>query len=355
MSNSHKTEEHAAATQSTLTSRYARQVVLPQVGREGQEKLRAATVSIVGVGALGSSMAEMLARAGVGTLRLADRDYLELHNLQRQSLYTEPDIESGLPKAVAAAQHLAEINSEVRVEPRVADITPENVLELVEGAAVVLDGTDNLQTRYLLNDACISLGIPWVYSGVVGVCGVSLTVVPGESACLQCLYPGAPPPGSTDTCDIAGVLGPAAHVISAIAAAEAIKLIVGGVPAKGLLAADLWTSGFDRIEIPRNPECPACALNDFAYLDGEGWGREAVRLCGRDAVQVRLPGGKPDLADLGQRIAGSKAGEVLSNEHIVRLRTNGNELTIFADGRVIVKGTDDPGVARTLIAKYIGV
>ena len=314
------------------TTRYSRQTVLPQIGREGQERLRAATVAILGVGALGSSMAEMLTRAGVGTLRLADRDYLELHNLQRQSLYTEADIESGLPKAVAAARHLAEINSEVRADTWVVDITPENVLELIEGASVVLDGTDNLQTRYLLNDACLSTNIRWVYSGVVGVCGVSLTIEPGESACLQCLYPGAPPPGSTDTCDVAGVLGPAAHVMAAVAAAEAIKLIVGvgGEAARGLLVADLWAGSFDRIEVPRNPDCPACALREFSYLQGSGYGQEAARLCGRDAVQVRLPGGKPDLLALGDRLVGAKVGEVLSNEHIIRLRTDHNEMTIFA-------------------------
>ena len=344
----------ALRTPHSALARYSRQTVLPQIGREGQEKLRAATVAIVGVGALGSSMAEMLARAGVGTLRLADRDYLELHNLQRQSLYTESDIESGLPKAVAAAHHLREINSEVRAEPWVADITPENVIDLIKDVDVALDGTDNLQSRYLLNDACVSEGIPWVYSGAIGVCGVSMTVEPEESACLQCLYPAAPPPGSTDTCDIAGILGPVAHVISAIAAAEAIKLIVGGVPAKGLLAADLWTGSFDRIEVPRNPDCPACAMRDFIYLEGEGWGREATRLCGRDAVQVHLPGGKPNLRDLGKRLSEGKAGDVLSNEHIVRLRTDQNEMTIFADGRVIVKGTDDAGVARGLVARYIG-
>lgn len=328
--------------------------MLPQVGQSGQEKLRAATVAILGVGALGSSMAEMLARAGVGTLRIADRDYLEMHNLQRQSLYTEADVESGMPKAVAAARHLREINSEVKIETKVVDVTPENVLELVEGAAVVLDGTDNLQTRYLLNDACVARGVPWVYSGVVGVCGVGLTVVPGESACLQCLYPGAPPAGSIDTCDIAGILGPIAHLMASVAAAEAIKFVVGGTPARGLLAADMWVGSFDRIEIPRNSDCPACSMREFRYLNGEGWGADAARLCGRDAVQVRLPGSRPNLADLGARLNESSVGEVLTNEHIVRLRTGHNEMTIFADGRVIVKGTDDPAVARSLVARYVG-
>lgn len=355
-------------TNSKLPDRYSRQTLLPQVGREGQDKLRAATAVIAGVGALGSSMAEMLARAGVGTLRLADRDYLELHNLQRQSLYTEADIESGLPKAAAAAKHITEINSEVNVEPWVVDITPENILDLLsinlkskiqnpKSKIVVLDGTDNLQTRYLLNDACIKLGIPWVYSGVVGVSGVSLTVAPGENACLRCLYPAMPSAGTTETCDVAGVLGPAAHAIAAIAAAEAIKLIVGGEPAAGLLVADLWAGSWERFEVPRNPDCVACVHHRLEYLEDEAWGRDGVRLCGRDAVQVRLAtgGGKLDLPLIGARLQNSGAGEVLANDYLVRLRTGACELTIFADGRVIVKGTEDAGIARGLIAKYIGM
>src|SRR5437867_5460955 len=233
-------------------SRYSRQTILPQIGREGQDKLRAATVAIAGVGALGSSMAEMLARAGVGALRLADRDYLEMHNLQRQSLYTEADVESSLPKAAAAARHLAEINSEVRAEPWVVDITPENILDLLQGATVVLDGTDNLQTRYLLNDACVKLDIPWVYSGVIGTSGVSMAIMPGDTACLRCVFPEPPPAGAAETCDVAGVLGPAAHALAAVACAEAIKLVVGAPPSPGLLTADLWVGTWDRIEVPRN-------------------------------------------------------------------------------------------------------
>jgi adenylyltransferase/sulfurtransferase len=309
------------------------------------------------VGALGSAMAEMLARAGVGTLRLADRDYLELHNLQRQSLYTEADVESGLPKAAAAARHIAAINSEVRAEPWVTDITPENVLDLLQGTTVVLDGTDNLQTRYLLNDASVKLGIPWVYSGVIGTSGVSLAIVPGESACLRCLFPEPPPPGSAETCDVVGVLGPAAHAVAAVACAEAIKLIVGDPPTPGLLSADLWVGSWDRIEIPRNPDCPACGLGRLDYLEGEDWGRDAARLCGRDAVQVRLSTGgqRLDLAALASRLQNAGAGEILSNEYVVRLRTGDHELTIFPDSRVIVKGTEDAGVARGLVAKYVGM
>src|SRR5438876_237896 len=290
-------------------SRYFRQTVLPQIGRAGQEKLRSATVVIAGVGALGSCMAEMLTRAGVGTLRLVDRDYLELHNLQRQSLYTEGDVDSGLPKAAAAARHIAEINSEVRAEPCVADITPENVLDLLEGAAVVLDGTDNLQTRYLLNDACINLCVPWIYSGVVGVSGVSMTIAPGESACLRCVFPELPPPGAAETCDVAGVLGPAAHAMAAIACAEAIKLVVGAGPTPGMLAADLWAGTWDRFQMPRDEACPVCGLRRFDYLEGDAWGRDAARLCGRDAVQVRLAaaGTTLDLAGLAERLRGSGA------------------------------------------------
>ena len=353
--------------------RYSRQTILPQIGREGQEKLQAATIIIAGVGALGSSMAEMLARAGVGTLRLVDRDYLELHNLQRQSLYTEADVESGLPKAAAAAKHIRDINSEIIVEERVADITPENILDLLSASQskiqslpsnevkgpkskiVLLDGTDNLQTRYLLNDACIELGIPWVYSGVIGVSGVSMTVVPGETPCLQCLYPNPPPPGATETCDVAGVLGPAAHAIAAVATAEAIKLVVGGTPAMGMLVGDVWASTWDRFEVPRNPGCVACGHGVLNYLNAEAWGSEA-RLCGHDAVQIRLSNtnGNINLTTLGQRLKASGTGEVLANEYLVRLRTEQHELTIFPDGRVIVKGTEDATTARSLAAKYIG-
>jgi molybdopterin-synthase adenylyltransferase len=346
-------------------TRYSRQTILPQIGREGQEKLQAATIVIAGVGALGSSMAEMLARAGVGTLRLVDRDYLEMHNLQRQSLYTEADVESGLPKAAAAARHLREINSAINVEEHVADITPENIVELLtldeskiqnpKSKIVLLDGTDNLQTRYLLNDACIELGIPWVYSGVIGVSGVSMTIVPDDSPCLQCLYPNPPPPGTTETCDVAGVLGPAAHAIAAVAAAEATKLAVGGTPATGMLVGDIWAGTWDRFEVPRNTRCVACVHGVLNYLHAEAWGSEA-RLCGRDAIQIRLPNtnGTIDLAALGQRLKTSVSGEVLANEYLVRLRTGQHELTIFPDGRVIVKGTEDATTARSLAAKYIG-
>jgi molybdopterin-synthase adenylyltransferase len=334
-------------------NRYSRQSVLPQIGEDGQRKLGEAAVLVAGAGALGSSIAEILARAGVGLIRIADRDYLELHNLQRQTLYTEADVESGLPKAAAAAEHLRRINSTITVEPHVVDITRETIEPLIGGVSVILDGTDNLQTRYLLNDAALRWGIPWVYSGVIGVCGVSMTVVGGDGPCLRCLYPAAPPPGATETCDVAGVLGPAAQLVAASAAAEAIKRIVGGPPAKGLMVADLWVGSTERMEVPRNPDCPACVHGVYDYLDADEWDRDVVRLCGRDAVQVRF-GLNPDLADLGSRLQAGGVGEVLSNPYLVRLRTPEHELTLFADGRAIVKGTEDASVARGLLAKYIG-
>jgi adenylyltransferase/sulfurtransferase len=358
------------AVQENRESRYSRQVVLPAIGREGQEKLRSARVAVVGMGALGSVMAELLARAGVGTLRLIDRDYLELHNLQRQSLYTEADVRNDLPKAVAAARHIEAINSDVAVEPYVADLTPENAPDLLAlsgargpGPMLVLDGTDNLQTRYLLNDTALELGVPWIYSAVTGTSGVVMPVVPGHTACLRCVFPDPPPAASMDTCDVAGVLGPAAHAMASIAVAEAIKLLVGNGPTQGMLTADLWAGTWDRIEVPRNPLCPACGQHRLDFLRGEAWGRDAARLCGRDAVQVRLSciesGVGVDLPSLGERLLASGTGEVLISDYLIRLRPRDgggrHELTVFPDGRVIVKGTQDVGQARSLVARYIGM
>jgi molybdopterin-synthase adenylyltransferase len=219
----------------------------------------------------------------------------------------------------------------------------------------VLDGTDNLQTRYLINDACLKTGVPWIYSGVVGVSGMTMGILPGETACIQCLFPHAPAPGASETCDVAGVLSPAAYAVASIAAAEAIKLLSGETFTPGLLAADLWRGTWDRIEIARNPTCPACGLGELNYLEGEDWGRDAARLCGRDAIQIRLSTQAPDFDALAEHWRASGVGEVLANSYVVRLRTGKHELTVFPDSRVIVKGTEDTGVARGLVARYIGV
>ncbi|MFN8481776.1 MAG: ThiF family adenylyltransferase [Anaerolineae bacterium] len=333
-------------------SRYARQVVFPGIGEEGQRRLLNARVTIVGVGATGTVLANNLARAGVGSLRLVDRDYVEWHNLQRQTLFGEQEAHAGMPKAVAAAEHLRRVNSQISIEPVVADVTAENVEELVADADVVMDGTDNFETRYLLNDICVKLGKPWVYTGVVASYGMTMTIVPGETPCLRCLYP-QPAPGGGDTCDIAGVLNGAAGVLASLASVEAIKLIVGqGTLNAGVIHMDVWNNSYDAFQVARRPDCPACGRREFPFLEASA--DSSVSLCGRDAVQVRPAGRRQlDLAALGARLA--SVGRVQVTPYLLRLTVNGHELTVFPDARAIIKGTDEPSVARSLYAKYIGM
>ena len=349
-----------APTPPTL-ERYSRQMILPAVGVDGQRRLQAGRVAILGAGALGSALAEQLVRAGVGTVRLADRDYLELHNLQRQTLYTEADVAAALPKAVAAAAHLRAINSQVTVEPLVADIDAENIGAFLDGVDLALDGSDNFAARYLLNDAGVQRELPWVYSGVLGTSGMVLAVRPGATACLRCLFPEPPPPGSTPTCEVAGVLGPAVQVVAGVAAAAALQLLLGTDPPAGLLALDVAAGTFDRVgDGSRDPECPACGARRFDFLgDGARSALGTARLCGRATVQLRLGDGAPlDLGMMAARLQAAGLGQVLANPYLVRLTgLNGDaatELTLFPDGRVIVKGTEDPAVARSLVARYIG-
>ncbi len=339
------------------TDRYSRQTLFAGIGAPGQRRLRAATVAIVGCGALGTVLANNCVRAGVGRVRLADRDYIELNNLQRQILFDETDIARGLPKATAAAQRLRAINHEVVVEPLVADVTVDNIEQLIEGADVVLDGTDNFETRYLLNDACVRAGIPWIYSGVIAAYGVTMTVVPHTTACLRCVFPERPLPGTTPTCDTAGVLNGIVGVIAGIAATEALKLLVGSEQlARGMTWIDLWENTFDHFEVPRQDECPACGLGHYEYLEATDVGL-GTTLCGRNAVQVRAMGSvgasaRLDLAALAERLR--PVGEVTNNAFLLRLRVDGYELTIFPDARAIIKGTDDPAVARSIYARYVG-
>jgi adenylyltransferase/sulfurtransferase len=307
------------------------------------------------MGALGAALAETLARAGVGTLRLADRDVLEVHNLQRQSLYTEADVAAALPKAVAAAARLTAINRMVAVEAQVADVTAETVEAFISGMDVVLDGTDNFAARYLLNDACLRCGLPWIYSGVLGTSGLTLTVRPGVTACLRCLYPHPPPPGSTPTCETEGVLGPAVQTVAAAAAAATLQLLVGADPPRGLLAVDLWDGTFERLGTgERDPACPACGLGRYDFLRGGALvALQSAQLCGRATVQVRLDGALT-LPTLAARLTAAGLGQVHANAHLIRLLVPPHELTIFPDGRVIVKGTEDVAEARSLVARYIG-
>jgi adenylyltransferase/sulfurtransferase len=326
------------------------------IGRPGQERLAAARVAVVGVGATGGAIAEILARAGVGHLTLVDRDYPEIHNLQRQVLFDLADVERGAPKAVAAAEHLAAIDPALSLEPVVTDVHAGNVVALLGGHDAVADGTDNFATRFAVNDAALSLGIPWVYCGAIGAHGVTLTIEAEGRPCLRCLHPDAPPPGSVATCDTAGVLQPAVAVVAAVAAAEILKLLVGASPRNHeLLYVDLWPLTFQQFEVPARPDCASCARREFPALDDGGAAPDAVAaaLCGRDAVHIRPPTTAMDLAALAGRLAATTELE-LANDHLLRFRAEAVEVTVFADGRAIIKGTDDPARARAVYARYVG-
>jgi adenylyltransferase/sulfurtransferase len=336
--------------------RYSRQIRFPGVGESGQGRLLLARAAICGCGALGTVLANTLARAGVGRLRIIDRDFVESNNLQRQVLFDEQDVESKLPKAVAAAAKLGRVNSQIEIEPVVADIDRRNVLSLVADASVILDGTDNFEVRYLLNDAAVSLNKPWVYGGCVGSQGQTMTIVPGETPCLRCLFPAAPAPGDAATCEVAGVLGPIVSVVASIQAAEAIKLLVGDQAHlnRSLVYIDIWENTWRRFDIAKTAasDCPCCRKHQFDWLDGKH-GSQTVALCGRNAVQVSPEGGASlDLAKLAKDLKGF--GPVSANKYLVRLDIDGFQFTVFADGRAIIKGTDDPEKARTLYARYIG-
>jgi len=339
---------------SQLAERYSRQILFPPIGEAGQRRLAESSVVLIGCGALGSTIADGLVRAGVGRLVIVDRDFVELNNLQRQMLFDEEDVAQQLPKAVAAARRLARINSSVTVEPVVTDVHAGNVLELIQGADLVLDGTDNFETRYLINDACLTAGIPWVYGGVVAASGMSMTIRPGESACLRCVFRDPPPPGSLPTCDVAGIISPIVRIIGAVEVSEALKLLVGtGKPNPGLLSVEVWDLAFDVIELGGPvPDCPACGRQEYQFLRAET-GTIATTLCGRSGVQVApRPPVELDLAALEERLRG--VGRVARNEFLLRLTTEECEMTIFPDGRAIIKGTTDPAQARTLYARYVG-
>ncbi len=337
----------------TDLARYSRQLLFAPIGLQGQRRLVAARVGLVGCGALGSVIAGHLVRAGVGFLRLADRDYLELNNLQRQMLYTEADVERRLPKAVAAAEHLRAINSEVVVEPLVADLNPFSVVDFAEDLDLVVDGTDNFAARFLINDLAVARGIPWVYGGVIGASGMTMTVVPGDGPCLRCVFPEMPPPGSAPTCDTAGVLNTAVAVVGSLEANEVYKLVADPEARnRDLLTVDLWDLRFEAVHIARDPECPACGQRRFPFLEAEEE-FAATSLCGRNAVQVvPPPGARVDLSALGERLAA--VGQVRRNPFLLEVIVEGATLTIFPDGRAIIKGTDDLSVARVLYARYVG-
>ncbi len=337
--------------------KYSRQILFAGLGEAGQEKLLASSAVLVGCGALGTMLANLLVRAGVGRLRIIDRDFVEPSNLQRQTLFEESDAREALPKSVAAERRLRAINSDVRVEGIVSDVTSENARELLSKFPLILDGTDNFETRLLLNDAAIFLRIPWIYAAVVGSYGVTMTVRPGLTACLACLLEGdekSAAPGAEATCDTAGVLNAAVGAIASIEAAEAMKFLAGKPETMNdrLVACDVWAGRFQSIRVARNPACRACVRGEFKYLEGEA--QPHITMCGRDSVQIHERHRKLDLAKLSEKLGAASAGEVRNNEFLLRFQVPPYEMTVFADGRAIVKGTKDPAVARSLYARYIG-
>jgi molybdopterin-synthase adenylyltransferase len=334
--------------------RYSRQTLFGPIGKEGQERLQAATVTIIGCGALGTVLANNLCRAGIGRIVIADRDYIELNNLQRQILFDEEDITRHLPKAIAAAEKLRRINSDTKIEALVEDINTDGIESLVSDTDLVLDATDNFETRYLLNDVCVKYGRPWIYSAVIASYGVTMNIIPGDTACLRCVFPEMPLPGTTATCDTAGVLNGIVGAITGVASTEAIKILLKSEKmSRDLFWMDVWENTSERIELPRQQDCPACGRRDYEFLDALD-GSSSTSLCGRDAVQVRngRRGITLNLAELAERLR--PVGEVSYNDFLLRCYVDSYELTVFPDARAIIKGTDDEQVARSVYARYIG-
>jgi molybdopterin-synthase adenylyltransferase len=333
-------------------SRYSRQIRFAPLGEAGQARIRAASVAIVGCGALGTVQAEAMARAGVGRLRIIDRDFVEWSNLQRQFLFEEADAADALPKAIAAARRLARVNSEVTVEPMVADLTAANVEDLFEDIDLILDGTDNFETRFLINDAAVDREIPWIYGAAVGSYGIKLAIVPGHTACFRCVYP-EPPQGAQPTCETEGVLAPVTAAIASLQVADALKILACGAASvtARLTTIDVWTGTIRQLAPPaRDANCPCCVRKELVYLDGSR--RAPISLCGRNAVQIHERSRPVDLPALAQRLG--TVATVRSNEFALRVALDPYELTVFPDGRAIIKGTTDVGVARSLYARYIG-
>ena len=335
-----------------MQERYSRQLLFPGIGEAGQQKLAAAHVALAGCGGTGAAAAALLARAGVGTLTLIDRDFVEDSNLQRQVLFDEADAREALPKAEAARRKIALFNSEVIIRAHVADLTPGNIHELLAGADIILDATDNFETRYLINDYAIEQRKPWIYSAAIGAYAVTMNVIPEGTACLACLFP-EPPGGTVETCDTSGILNTAVNLAASIAVTEALKFLTGAGARmrRTLLSCDLWTNEWSEVsaDAPR-PGCTVCGSRDFRHLRGEG--RPHITLCGRNSVQIHEHNRPVDLASLETRL--KPHGEVRFNQLLLRFTRGEYTLTVFADGRAIIQGTTDPALARSLYARFIG-
>jgi len=323
------------------------------LGEEGQRRLMASSAVLVGCGAIGTAVANLLVRAGAGRLRIIDRDFVEPSNLQRQTLFDEADAREALPKAVAAERKLRAVNSAVAVEGKVTDLTAQNAEELLSGFELILDGTDNFETRFLINDLAVKLATPWIYAAAVASYGLTMTILPGESPCLACLLESGPSGSLEETCDTVGILGAIVGVIASLEASEAVKLLARRREALHgrLLSCDVWTGRFQTIRVERHPQCRACVRREFSWLAGREQPR--LTLCGRDSVQIHERGRRLDLATLRGRLAQTVA-DVRSNEFLLRFSVPPYEMTVFSDGRAMIKGTKDPAVARSLYARFIG-
>jgi molybdopterin-synthase adenylyltransferase len=340
--------------ESRENERYSRQILFRGIGAEGQRKLAASRVAIVGCGATGSALSGLLARAGVGTLRIIDRDYVEPSNLQRQSLFDEQDAAESLPKAIAAARKIAAFNSQIVVDPKVDDLVPGNIQVLLEGMELILDGSDNFETRYLVNDYAVERGLPWIYAAAVGSYAVTLNVLPGLTSCLACIFQDSPR-GMVETCETSGILNSAVNLVASIAASEALKLLVSGAAAanvrRTLLSYDVWTNEHAEISASKpRPDCRACCHRDFIHLAGEG--RPHITLCGRNSVQIHERRRPIDFAEMDRRL--QPHGVVRHNDFVLKFWHEPYEMTLFPDGRAIIKGTTDASVARSLYARYVG-
>jgi molybdopterin/thiamine biosynthesis adenylyltransferase len=337
-----------------LQEKYSRQVLFAGIGPEGQQRLLASRATVAGCGAIGAAAANLLVRAGVGSVKIIDRDFVEPSNLQRQTLFDESDAREALPKAVAAERKLLSINSSVQVQGVVADLGPQNAVKLLSGCDLLLDGTDNFETRFLLNDFAVKSELPWIYAAGVASYGLTMTIRPGLTPCLACLLESGNASHSLEeTCDTIGVLGPIVNLIASWQVAEALKILVGRTEALHgrLLSCDVWTGHMQSIRVARNPECRSCAKHIYSYLDGEA--QPHITLCGRDSVQIHERNRALDLEALALRLR-PVVEDVRQNDFLIRFRVTPYEMTVFADGRAIFKGTKDPAVARSLYARYLG-
>jgi len=336
--------------------KYSRQILFAGIGEDGQTQILNSSAVLVGCGAIGTVVSNLLVRAGMGRLRIIDRDFVETSNLQRQTLFEEADAREAVPKAIAAERRLRAINLDTKIEGVVSDLTPKNARELLSGFQLILDGSDNFQTRLLLNDAAIALGVPWIYAAAVGSYGVTMTIRPNETACLACLLEseGGAFQGLEETCDTVGVLNAAAGFAASMEAGEAVKILAGKVKAvsERVISFDVWRARFQAVRVARNPECRACVRRKFTYLEGEI--QPHITMCGRDSVQIHEKNRDLDLEDLKRRLADASIAGVRNNEFLLRFCIPPYEMTVFTNGRAIVKGTKDAAVARSLYARYIG-